>query len=300
MPAYKPYAYAYFEGEIVPIEKAHISIMTNSLHYGIGIYGGLKAYTDSRSTVIFRLQDHLQRMKNSVDILRFPFKFDIKEVESTIIELSRKNQLEGVTYIRPIVYRSDTMLAPAIEGEYSLAIYMMHMPDYFDSEKGLEVCVSSWRRNSDNAIPPRTKATGGYINSALAIYDAHEAGYDSAIMLDQNGNVSEGAVMNIFLVKKGRIITPSADSDILEGITRKTIIELADEMNIEVTERQVDRSELYTADEVFFTGTAANVTWCKSIDKTEISKNIGPVTEKFVKAFDNLQKTHSQYFTNVA
>ncbi len=300
MPAFKPYPYAYFQKKVVPIENAQISIMTNGLHYGVGIYGGFKAYETNDGVKIFRLDDHLQRMKNSVGILNFPFEFDVEETKKTVLELAAKNKLTSVSYIRPLIYRSDIVLSPDIAGEYDLAIYMMHMPDYFDSAKGLDVCVSSWQRNSDNAIPPRTKATGGYINSALAINDAHAAGYDSAIMLDSRGNVSEGAVMNIFLVKKGKLITPSSDSDILEGITRKTIIELAKEMGIELEERIVDRSELYTAEEVFFTGTAANVTWCKSIDKTEIGKTIGPVTKKLATAFDNLVETHPQYFTKVS
>lgn len=299
MPAFKPYPYVFFQGKTVPVEEAQISIMTNGLHYGVGIYGGFKAYETKDNVKIFRLKDHLQRMKNSVGILNFPFEFDVEKVEKIVLELARKNKLTGISYVRPLIYRSDIVLSPDIAGEYDLAIYMMHMPDYFDSVEGLDVCVSNWQRNSDNAIPPRTKATGGYINSALAINDAHAAGYDSAIMLDSRGNVSEGAVMNIFLVKKGKLITPSNDSDILEGITRKTIIELAGEMGIEVEERTVDRSELYTAEEVFFTGTAANLTWCKSIDRTEISKTIGPVTKKLMSAFENLIETHPQYFTVV-
>lgn len=299
MPAFKPYPYVFFQDKTVPVEEAQISIMTNGLHYGVGIYGGFKAYETKDGVKIFRLRDHLQRMKNSVGILNFPFEFDVDKVEKTVLELARKNKLTGISYVRPLIYRSDIVLSPDIAGEYDLAIYMMHMPDYFDSAKGLEVCVSNWQRNSDNAIPPRTKATGGYINSALAINDAHAAGYDSAIMLDSRGNVSEGAVMNIFLVRKGKLVTPSNDSDILEGITRRTIIELAGEMDIEVEERIVDRSELYTADEVFFTGTAANLTWCKSIDRTEISKTIGPVTKKLMATFDNLIETHPQYFTAV-
>lgn len=300
MPAYIPYPYAFFEGKIVPIGQAQISIMTNSLHYGIGIYGGIKVYETPKGPAIFRLHDHLERMKNSVNILRFPYEFDVDKAGQTILELARKNQLTGVSYIRPIIYRADTELAPAIEGKYELAVYMMHMPDYFDAKKGLDVCVSGWQRNSDNTIPPRTKATGGYINSALAIFDAHASGYDSAIMLDKNGNVSEGAVMNIFLVKDGKLITPSADSDILEGITRKTIIELAKEMGIPLEQRHVKKSELYNAEEVFFTGTAANVTWCKSVDKKEISPEIGLITAKFSEAFEGLIKTHPQYFTQVA
>lgn len=299
MPAFIPYPYAYFQEKIVPIKDAQISIMTNGLHYGVGIYGGFKAYETPEGVKIFRLDDHLQRMKNSVDILGFRFKFDIEAVKKTVLELAKKNRLKGITYIRPLVYRSDIVLSPDIAGEYDLAIYMMQMPEYFDSEKGLNVCVSQWQRNSDKAIPPRTKATGGYINSALAIDSAHKAGYDSAIMLDAAGNVSEGAVMNIFLVKDGKLVTPSLDSDILEGITRKTILELADEKGIKTEERKVAKDELYEADEIFFTGTAANLTWCKSIDKKEISENIGPITKKLMDDFSNLIKTHSQYFTSV-
>lgn len=299
MPAFKPYPYAYFQGKIVPIEDAQISIMTNGLHYGVGIYGGFKAYADKDGVKIFRIHDHLQRMKNSVGILKFPFEFDVNKTEKMILDLAKKNKLSGVSYIRPLIYRSDIVLSPAIEGEYDLAVYMMHMPDYFDSEKGIRVCVSEWQRNSDNTIPPRTKATGGYINSALAINDARLSGYDSAIMLDKNGDVSEGAVMNIFLVKDGKLITPSGDSDILEGITRRTILELAGEMGIEVQQRKVKKDELYTADEIFFTGTAANLTWCSAIDKTSIGEKTGPITAKLGKAFDGLLQTHPQYFTKV-
>lgn len=299
MPAFKPYPYVYFQKKIVPVEDAQISIMTNGLHYGVGIYGGFKAYETKDGVKIFRLHDHLERMRNSVDILSFPFEFDTEKVKKIVLELAKKNNLKGVTYIRPLVYRSDIVLSPDIAGEYDLAIYMMHMPDYFDSEKGLDVCVSDWQRNSDKSIPPRTKATGGYINSALAINDAHKAGYDSAIMLDVHGNVSEGAVMNIFLVKDGKLITPSSDSDILEGITRKTVLELAGEMAIETEERKVAKDELYDADEVFFTGTAANLTWCRSINKKEISKQIGPITKRLRDEFNNLLDTHPQYFTTV-
>lgn len=299
MPAFEPYPYAYFQKKIVPIEDAQISIMTNGLHYGVGIYGGFKSYETPEGARIFRLDDHLERMKNSVQILGLRFEFDVEKVKKTVLELAGKNDLKGISYIRPLVYRSDIVLSPDIAGEYDLAIYMMHMPDYFDSEKGLDVCVSEWQRNSDKAIPPRTKATGGYINSALAIDGAHKAGYDSAIMLDVHGNVSEGAVMNIFLVKDGKLITPSRDSDILEGITRKTIIELAAEEGIETEERKVGKDELYSADEVFFTGTAANLTWCKSIDKKQISEQIGPITKKLMDKFNNLLETHPQYFTAV-
>ncbi|HYF97224.1 MAG TPA: branched-chain amino acid transaminase [Patescibacteria group bacterium] len=292
-----PYPYAFFQGEIVPIEKAQISIMTNSLHYGVGIFGGIKAFPVGDKIGIFRLDDHLERLNNSVTILGFPFEFDLKQTKEIILNLAQKNNLEEISYIRPLIYRSDTRLSPDIAGDYNLAIYMMRMPNYFDENKGIEVCVSSWQRNSDSAIPPRTKATGGYINSTLAINEARQSGYESAIMLDKNGHVSEGAVMNIFLAKQGKLITPSVDSDILEGITRRTVMELAEEIGIEIEQRLVDRSELYTADEAFFTGTAANITWCKSIDKTVLGSQKGRITEKIAKAFKNLPDTHKELFT---
>lgn len=292
-----PYPYAYFEGAIVPIEQAQISIMTNSLHYGVGIFGGLKIFETADGPAVFRLDDHIERMRKSVDILGFRYDFDSQKIKSSIIELAKKNKVKGTTYIRPLIYRSDTTISPDIAGEYELAVYMLDMPAYFDPNKGLRVCVSSWQRNSDNAIPPRTKATGGYINSALAIDEARGKGFDSAIMLDKNGNVSEGAVMNIFLVKNEELITPSLDSDILEGITRKTIIELATKNGINVVVRRVKPEELKEADEVFFSGSATNITWCSVIDEKEISAHIGPIAQKMVDEFNNLYKTSPKLFT---
>ncbi|MBI5357331.1 branched-chain amino acid transaminase [Candidatus Saccharibacteria bacterium] len=296
---FKPYPYAYFEGAIVPIEQAQISIMTNSLHYGIGIFGGLKIFMTQDGPAIFRLDDHLERMRKSVEILGFRYDFDSIKIKKIILELASKNNPTSTTYIRPLVYRSDTNISPDIAGDYELAVYMLDMPAYFDPSSGLKVCVSSWQRNSDNAIPPRTKATGGYINSALAIDEARGKGYDSAIMLDKNGNVSEGAVMNIFLVKDGELITPSLDSDILEGITRKTIIEIANRSDIKVTERKVKPEELYEADEVFFSGSATNITWCSVIDEKEISSQVGPITQKLISDFGDLPELSPELFTKI-
>lgn len=296
---FTPYPFAYFEGEIVPIEKAQISIMTNSLHYGIGIFGGLKIFETSDGPAIFRLDDHVERMRKSVEILGFRYDFDPEKVKKILLELALRNKPTSTTYIRPLIYRSDTTISPDIAGDYELAVYMLDMPAYFDPNKGLKVCISSWQRNSDNAIPPRTKATGGYINSALAIDEARGKGFDSAIMLDKNGDVSEGAVMNIFLVKDGQLITPSLGSDILEGITRRTIIEIAQKNGIKVIERKVKPSELYEADEVFFSGSATNITWCSVVDEKEISSQIGPVTQKMVKEFSNLYSASPELFTEI-
>jgi branched-chain amino acid aminotransferase len=274
-------------------------VATNALHYGGGVFGGIKAVQTDAGLAVFRLDDHVARLQKSCRILRFPYELDADMTKQHIIELIQKNKPTGTTYIRPLVYRSDTALAPAIDGEYDLAVYLLDMPHYFDPKKGTRVMVSSWQRNADNAIPPRTKATGGYINSALAINDAAENGFDSAIMLDAQGNVSEGAVMNIFLVRDGKLITPSTDSSILEGITRRTVLELASEWGLKVVERTVSRSELYIADEVFFCGTAANISWCPQIDSSLFGESPGPVTQRFIDAFDALPQTHADLYTIV-
>lgn len=299
MAGFNTYERAFIRGDIVPIEQANVSVMTNALHYGIGVFGGIKAYETKDGSAIFRLDDHIKRMQQSCKVLRFPYEFDTEKVKQTILELARKNDIKNTTYIRPLVYRADTNLAPDIAGEYDLAVYMLQMDAYLPRDKGISVCISSWQRNVDNALPPRTKATGGYLNSALAIYDAHEAGYDSAILLDSNGNVGEGAVMNLFMVKNGMLITPSIDADILEGITRRTVMELAEEQGIQVVERTVSRSELYTADEVFFCGTAVEVSWCAKIDSVKISEKRGKVTAAISDAFDALPQTHPHLFTKV-
>lgn len=292
-----PYKYAYFVSKIVPVEEAKVSIMTNSLHYGGGIYGGFKIVDTPSGQAIFRLDDHLDRMKKGVQTLGLRFDFDENKIKRAVIELAKKNNIETPTYVRPLIYRSDLNLSPDIAGDYEIAIYMLMIETYFDQSKGIKVCVSDWMRNNSKSIPPSTKATGGYINSALAIDSARKAGFDSAVMLDKNGNVSEGAVMNIFLVKDGTLITPSPDSDILEGITRKTIIELAHEQKISIEVRKVKKAELFSADEIFFTGTATGVTWCYQIDKKKISENMGPITSDLINLFNNLPKTHPNLYT---
>ena len=293
------YPYAIFENKVVPLAEAKISIMTNGLHYGIGIYGGIKVFDTPSGPAIFRLQDHLLRMKQSIESLGFRYEFDLDKIRQDIVNLAKKNQVKKDTYIRPIIYRSDTRISPAIEGDYSLAVYMLSMPPYYDFTEGIRVNISSWQRNSSQAIPPRTKATGGYINSALAIDEAKRLGFDSSIMLDKDGNVSEGAVMNLFLVKDGELITPSSDSDILEGITRKTIIEIAQENSILFKEIKVSKEELLGADEVFFSGTATGITWCSQIDDTNISKNRGPITTSIEEQFAGLPNNHPELFTGI-
>lgn len=299
---FQNYPYAIFEKNIVPLEEAKISIMTNALHYGIGIFGGIKIFATPNGPGIFRLDDHVVRMQKSAETLNFRYKFNVAQVREDLLELAKKNKVEPQTYIRPIIYRSDTRISPAIDGDYDLAVYMLAMPNayYNYEENGIRVNISSWQRNSSRAIPPRTKATGGYINSALAIDEAKLQGFDSAIMLDKDDYVSEGAVMNLFIVKDGKLITPSADSDILQGITRKTIIEIAAEAEIPFSEAKISKEELYSADEVFFCGTATDITWCSKVDDKTISETRGPITTDIEEKFSDLPKTHSHYFTKIS
>jgi len=294
------YPQAFIRGAIVPIEQATVPVMTNSLHYGAGIFAGIKAYQLDGKVGVFRLDDHIKRMADSCKVLRFTYDFDTKAVKKAILDLVAANKPTGKTYIRPLIYRSDLDISPGIAGEYDLAIYMLDMPEYMSADKGQEVCISSWQRNPDNSLPPRTKATGGYLNSSLAMYDAKQAGYDSAILLDSAGNVGEGAVMNLFMVKNGTLITPALDSDILEGITRRTVVEMAHELSIPVVERTVSRTELYTADELFFCGTAVEIAWCKSVDKVIVSEACGPVTAKLRESWQALPQKHPELYASAS
>lgn len=281
--------HAYIRGEFCDFKDATVPIATNAMQYGIAIFGGVKGYKlEDGSIGILRLDDHIRRLKTSAKILRFPYDFDEKKIRNVFEKLTEKNMPLSNVYYRPFLYRSDISLSPAIAGEYDFALYMLSMGDYFDKSRGLRVCVSSWTRNNDNALPPRTKASGGYINAALAVEDATRGGYDSAIMLDSSGFVGEGAVMNLYIVRNGTIITPDVSSHILEGITRLTVLELAKEHGIPVEVRQISRTELYVADEVFFSGTATELTWCESIDGVTITDMPGKYYSKLNDAFNEL------------
>ncbi len=280
---------AYFNGRVVDFKDAQVSVATAGLQYGIGCFGGIRGYhqPDGR-LAIFRLDEHVARLLASAKLLHFNLKIGPEELKNLIIDLARRNQPESDIYIRPVVFKSDLNLAPSLSGDYSLAIYMLRIGNYLSTTRGLDVCVSSWQRNLDNAIPARAKATGAYINSVLAIDEASINGYDNAIMLDHHGNVTEGTVMNFFMVRGGQLVTPPRSTALLEGITRASILELAKAEGLEVVERQIARTELYLAEEAFFCGTAVQVAWIKQIDKRPISATIGPVTKGLQMKFNKI------------
>lgn len=282
--------YVWIDGKFVDFEKATVPILTHSLQYGTGLFEGIRAYKTSHGTAIFRLKEHMRRLLDSAKIYSMSFPYDEKALCDVAVQLVKKNGLESC-YIRPFVFYNDANIGLAVNGKkVSVAIAAVTLGNYFeDKEKGIRCKVSTWRRINSEIMPPRAKASGNYMNSVAAKKEANMNGADEAILLSVNGYVAEGSGENIFLVKNGKLLTPSESSDILLGITRDAVIKIAESIGIIVEEREVHREELYTCDEVFFTGTAAEVTPVIEIDGRKIGTGkIGPIT-----------KTLSDHFSQV-
>ncbi len=276
-------AYAYFKGDFVPLADAKIGIMTHAFNYGTGCFEGIRGYWNAAASelYVFKLKEHYTRLATSARILGFTPPASVDELSEITLELLRKNEVRADVYVRPILYKSSEVVGVRMHNlEDGFTIFTASMGKYIDAKEGARCCVSSWRRVDDNAIPARAKVTGIYVNSALAKTEAQLGGFDEAIMLTHDGHVSEGSGENLFLVENGRLVTPASSDNILLGITRSTTIQLAhDELGIETIERQVDRSELYAAEECFMTGTAAEITPVVEVDRRPIgSGKIGRVT----------------------
>jgi branched-chain amino acid aminotransferase len=265
MPQFLPIAY--FQKKFCPFEEATISIATHGLHYGTGAFGGLRGLPDPanpQQALLFRLERHCQRLSQSAKFLQYDL--DAGQIKSVIIDFVKKNRPTEPFYIRPLVYTSDLGIAPRVHDvEHDFAVYGLPLGDYL-SPDGITCRISSWQRPSDLNLPLRGKITGCYINSSLAKTEAKKSGFDEAIMLNSQGKVSEASGMNIFLVREGQLITPGVDQDILEGITRNSVLQVARDLGMPVLERSVDRTELLIADEVFLCGTAARITPVKQIE----------------------------------
>ncbi|HSW96385.1 MAG TPA: branched-chain amino acid transaminase [Candidatus Saccharimonadales bacterium] len=301
------FPFAFFEDKIVKIENAKVSIMTNALQYGTGFFGGIRGYYNAEEKYIsvFRLEDHYKRFFSSSRILGCEFPYTVEELTKQTIELIKKNNPQTDAYLRPFGYVGHTDLGPNLANTtLSFALYMIPLGEYLPVSKGLSVMVSSWRRISDNTIPSRAKISGGYVNSALARKEATENDYDEAILLGDNEHVSEGSAENFFMVRDGILITPSTSEGILEGITRRSIIQIAKDLNIPVESRSIERSELYIADEAFFSGTGCQVAWIGQIDKRKIGNGKrGPITEilqeKFFKIVRGKDKDYQDWCTKI-
>ena len=273
----------YFEGKYVPTEDAKISVMTHAFNYGTGIFEGIRGYYNAEedNILVFRLKEHVDRMVRNSKVLCMDIPEDAAAIENICLELIRRSEFREGVYIRPIIYKSELSLGPTVKDvASSMCCYVIKLGDYCDITSGLDVAVSSWRRLSDNAIPTRLKSTGSYINSSLAASEAKMSGFSEAIFLRENGTVAEGSAMNLFMVHQGKLITTPVNADILVGITRNTVLELArDVLHLEVVERDIARTELYVCDELFFTGTGAQVAPVRSVDKRIVGAGKpGPIT----------------------
>jgi len=282
--------FAYFKKEIVPLEDAKIGIMTHAFNYGTGCFEGIRGNWNAQQgqMYLFRPLEHFQRLRRSCKILGIDFPYSDEELMTLTTGLVERCGFEEDIYIRPLAYKSSEMVGVRMHNlEDDFLIFVTPFGPYLDIEKGARCCTSTWRRVDDLGIPARAKVTGIYVNSALAKTEAEQNGFDEAIVLTHDGHVSEGSGENIFLVANGRLVTPTQSDNILVGITRDTVIRLAqEELGLDVLERNIDRSELYIADEVFMTGTAAHVTPIIEIDHRSIGSGAaGPIAMKLQRLY---------------
>jgi branched-chain amino acid aminotransferase len=300
MPDFLPIAY--FRGKFVPFEQANISIATHALHYGTGAFGGLRGTIDPQNpqqVLLFRLDRHSQRLSNSAKYLHFSLAAE--KIKQVIIDFVSKNKPSKPFYIRPFVYTSDLGIAPRLHNiEKDFFVYGLEMGDYL-SPDGISCRISSWYRQEDRSLPLRGKISGAYITSALAKTEAVDAGFDEAILMNSQGKVCEATGMNIFLIRNNKLITPSLDQDILEGITRDSIMTIArQDLGLEVEQRQIDKTELFIADEVFLCGTAAKVTPIKRIENYTLPQ-AKPITnqlkEKLTAITENRNANYQDWIT---
>lgn len=285
----------YFEGKFVPFEEANLSVKNHSFLYGTSLFEGIRGYwlPEQGCASIFRMKEHYERILANSRIFFMTPDVSLDELMSLTEELVRRNAHQQDFYIRFTLYKSGISIGPYLDKvKTEFCIWTHPLGAYVNIDDGLHVTVSSWRRVDDNAIPPAAKAGGAYMNTAIMITDAKRNGFDEVITLTQDGNVSEGSAMNIFLVRKGKLVTPPPTENILEGVTRDSILTLArEELGLDVKERTVDRTELYRCEEAFFTGTAAQVAPITKIDHREIGTGkIGPITQRIQKLYFDVVK----------
>ena len=273
--------YAYFKGAIVPFASAQVSIATHALHYGTGCFEGIRGYWNQavKELYLVKLREHFQRFTKSARLLKMELAESIEELAEITLEVLRRDGYRQDVYVRPIAYKSSPVLKIDLHTPANgLAIFALPMGDY-SSTAGLRVTISSWRRVTDNSIPARGKITGSYVNTALAVEDAQAAGYDDCLMLTEEGHIAEGSAANFFMVEGRALVTSPVNDEILVGLTRAAIIRLARDLQLEVRERSIDRSEVYQAEEAFLCGTGVQIGPILSVDGRPIgSGRPGPVT----------------------
>jgi branched-chain amino acid aminotransferase len=274
-PGFAPKGVAWFEGRFVPMEDAKVSIATHAFNYGTGVFEGIRGYwnQDVGEIYLVKLQHHFRRLLNSCRLLRIDIGLDLDQLCAIAVEIIKRTDYRQDVYVRPIAYKASPVIKVGLlHLQDAFCCFSAPMGNYLPIDRGLSVTISGWRRNDDNAIPARAKVTGGYVNAALATADAGDAGFDEAILLTGDGHVSEASSANLFLVMNGRLITPPVSDDILVGITRLAIMDLARDLGIPVEERRIDRTELYVADEMFLCGTGVQVAPITSVDGRSLSE----------------------------
>ncbi|MFQ5782852.1 MAG: branched-chain amino acid transaminase [Nitrosopumilus sp.] len=282
--------YVWFDGKYVLTKKAHVPITTHAIHYGTSIFEGIRAYWNGKNLYVFRLDEHVKRFRRSGRFYNISLNFSDKEITNVIIGICKKNNIKKSCYIRPFYFIGDygINLHVTEKAPTSVAIFTFPFGDLFN-KNGISAGVVSWRKFSDMSTPVQAKMGGNYLNSIIATQEAKRDGVDEAILLDHNGNVSEAPGENIFIVKDGQLATPSLTSSALEGITRDAVIRIANDLDIDVVERYISRSELVMADEVFLTGTAAEITPIISIDSQKIGNGKpGDITKKMIQEYTDI------------
>ena len=292
--------YVWFDGKYVPTEKAKVPITTHAIHYGTSIFEGIRAYWNEENLYVFRLDEHVKRFRNSGRFYNISLNFSDEEIINAITGICKKNKIKQSCYIRPFYFVGNygINLHVTDEAPTNVAIFTFPFGDLFN-KNGISAGVVSWRKFSDASTPTQAKMGGNYLNSIIATQEAKRNGMDEAILLDHKGNVSEAPGENIFIVREGQLITPSLASSALEGITRDAIIKIAKDLDIEVSEREISRSELGMSDEIFLTGTAAEITPITVMDGKKIGNGkVGVITNKMMEEYNDIVMNRNENYAH--
>ena len=292
--------FVWFDGKYIPIEKAQVPITTHAIHYGTSVFEGIRAYWNGENLNVFRLNEHIKRFRKSGQYYNISLNFSDKEITDAVIGICKKNKIKEHCYIRPFYFVGDygINLHVTEKAPTNVAIFTFPFGDLFN-KNGISAGVVSWRKFSDTSTPPQAKMGGNYLNSIIATQEAKRNGVDEAILLDQDGNVSEAPGENIFIVRDDQLATPSLSSSALEGITRDAIIKIAKDLDVDIIERDITRSELVISDEIFLTGTAAEITPIISMDSKKIGNGKpGEITKKMMEEYTDIIMNNSDKYSH--
>jgi branched-chain amino acid aminotransferase len=280
---------AYFQGDYVPLRDANVSIMTHAFMYGTAVFEGIRAYWNADQGVLYglKLREHMERIRRNAGMLLMTDLPPVDELVRIVVETIRRNHFEQDAYVRPCLYLSGKSIGVRLHGlPHELTVLAVPFGNYVDTEKGIRIMTSTWRRNADDALPARGKIVGGYVNMAFQKSEAELNGFEEALVLTADGHASEASAANMFVVRDGVLLTPPVNDDILEGVTRRAVLELAATFGIPVESRSIDRSEIYVADEMFLCGTGVQLSPVIELDHRPIAGGaIGPITRQLHEAY---------------